>query len=324
MRSTIIMILTLSCALLGVTHAQSKLDPSKLAASIVAVRAQIPAQARTSRALGTERFGSGVVIDAKGLIITVGYLILEAAEVQLKQMNGRVVPAEILAYDHRSGFGLLRALGSLEAPAMSLGDSSRLLADSPALVMSFGQLQPVTVTSRRTFAGYWEYLLDGAIFTQPPHPTFAGAALLNQQGKLVGIGSLMVADAAARPDTPGNMFVPIARLLPIMGDLLTHGRSAAPPRPWLGIYAQESAEGLVVSALAAEGPAEAAGVQDRDLIIAVGELMVSTMADFLIAVWRYGDAGAVIPLTVRRAGLEKHIEIHSRDRYDWLRLAWDN
>ena len=213
--------------------------------------------------LGTQRDGTGVVIDSNGLILTIGYLILEASEVEISGVAPEPVPARIVAYDHESGFGLLRAAQPLQVAPIPLGASAEVESRQPMMVVSrAGELDAagVYVVDRRDFAGYWEYLLEDAIFTAPPHAQFGGAALINREGRLVGIGSLFVNDAGfqERP-IPGNMFVPIDHLKPIMADLLTRGRRADPGRPWLGVTLEEHQGRVFVTAGVARRPGGSRG-----------------------------------------------------------------
>ncbi len=292
--------------------------------SVVGVEARVPADARTANALGTRREGSGVVIDDKGLVLTIGYLILEAESTEIVLPGDRRIPAEVVAYDYDSGFGLLRALGRLDLDPVDLGDSSALTAHSQILVASFGYAQnltPALVASRRDFAGYWEYLLPNAIFTTPPHRGFGGAALFGPDGRLLGIGSLFVGDAAAK-DQPlaGNMFVPIDALKPIMADLLSHGRRSGPGHPWLGVFTQELRGRLFVDRVSPQGPAAAAGLAVGDIIVSVGDAPVAGMADFYRKIWALGEPGVTVPLTVLKADGLSQVEIKSGDRYDYLKL----
>ncbi len=291
--------------------------------AVVGVRTKIPADARTAGVLGTEREGSGVVIGEDGLVLTIGYLILEAESAEIVLPGERVVPAEVVAYDYDTGFGLLRPLDRLDVEPMALGTSADLGQKSPVLVASFGGTEaaiPAYVVSRRDFAGYWEYLLPVAIFTAPPHRTFGGAGLLGADGKLLGIGSLFVADAVAETNLPGNMFVPIDALKPILAELIDRGRAAGPVRPWLGVYTEETRGRLFVSRVAPEGPAAAAGLEAEDIILAVKGQPVATLAGFYRAVWALGEAGVEVPLTVVRGAGLAEIPVKSGDRYDYLKL----
>lgn len=302
--------------------AQPKVED--LADSAVGVSAIIPGDAVTARALGTERAGNGIIIDSGGLVLTIGYLILEAATVELTEANGRVVPAEVVAYDFNSGFGLVRAALPLNGRPVPLGSSETLLEGDPALVLVHGSTGvPVSasVVSRRPFAGYWEYLLEEAIFTTPAHPGFGGAGLVDVNGALVGIGSLFVGDAVAGRRLPGNMFVPIDELKPILGDLLAFGRSSAVPRPWLGVTTREVGPLLAVVRVTPDGPAERAGIRPGHTIFSVDGEPVTGMEDFYRKVWSLGDAGVAVPIEVRTPGrAAERVVIQSDDRYRYLRL----
>ena len=296
----------------------------KLLAAIVGVRARVPEDARTAQALGTQRVGSGIVIDSNGLIVTIGYLILEASHVQVMVAENKVLEAEILAYDHDTGFGLLRASEPIDVAPMQLGESAGLGEGDQLLVSGFGGRQaarPAVLVSRRDFAGYWEYLLENAIFTAPPYPLFGGAALVNGQGELVGVGSLMVADAyRGDPPLPGNVFLPVDQLKSVLGDLLTAGRSTAVSRPWLGVYLNEVDNLLIVERLAVDGPAAGAGMQPGDIILGVTGQPVTSMADFYRKLWAVGGPGDKIPLTVLKGAQMHEVSVTAGDRYKWLRL----
>ena len=320
--------LLFACALIGVwpRPAAAQSDLMELLSSVVAVEARVPGDARTAAILGDERLGSGIVIDGAGLVVTIGYLILEATDAWVRTGGGQRVSADILAYDHETGFGLLRAKAPLDKVVpMVLGDSDALVEGTPAVIASFGGpgvLQPVLTVSRRDFAGYWEYLLENAIFTSPPYRFFGGAALMSTGGRLVGIGSLIVPDAASEPDpAPGNMFVPIAQLKSVLADLIASGRSGNPLRPWLGVYAEESKDGqVVVMSLADDGPALKAGVEPGDVIVSAGDVRVQGLADFYRKLWHGRGPGDRVTLTVERDGESRSIDVLGGNRYRWLRL----
>jgi S1-C subfamily serine protease len=289
---------------------------------VVGVHAKVPPSARSAENLGTERQGGGVVIGADGLVLTIGYLIMEAVQAEIVERDGNVVPAEVVAYDYETGFGLLRPLGKLRATAIELGDSTGLAARSRVLVAGPDGPSPAMVVSRRDFAGYWEYLLPDAIFTSPPYRSFGGAALISADGRLLGIGSLIVGDAGEPGgNLPGNMFVPVSALTPILADLLSKGRSSAPRRPWLGLYTQELRGHLIVNRVAAGSPAAAAGITANAIVMAVGNRSVSNLAEFYRAVWALGDAGVQVPLTLLDSSQGyREVIVTSGDRYDYLKL----
>lgn len=306
------------------TIAAGQTPDNSAARAVVQIEAVVPPDARTARSLGTTRQGSGVVIDNSGLIVTIGYLILEAVEVTVTGGDD-VVPATIVAYDHETGFGLLRANNPLDVPPVGLGSSAELSPMEPLLVVSYaGELDAsgVYLVDRREFAGYWEYLLEDALFTSPPHRQYGGAALIDQQGQLVGIGSLFVGDAGRRggQNAPGNMFVPIDGLKPIMGDLLSNGRRADPGRPWLGLTLEEHRGRVFVMRVAPDGPGEAAGIQINDMILGVDGVEVESLSDLYRKTWSRGEAGVAVPLDVLQGIEVKPVTVDSADRYRYLRL----
>ncbi|WP_051340159.1 S1C family serine protease [Azospirillum halopraeferens] len=303
--------------------AAQALDPERLLAAVVRVEAEIPGDAQSARTLGTDRTGTGVAIDGDGLIVTIGYTVMEAASITVTTQTGRRHPAELVAYDQASGFGLLRAGFGFDAPPLPLGDSAAAGEGTPVLVLSRGgahAAMPAMVVSRREFAGYWEYLLDNAIFTAPPHPAFNGAALVDGSGRLVGIGSLIVGEAVPGRAVPGNMFVPVSELTPILGDLLAFGQRQDPPRPWLGVSLREERDWLLVERVTANGPAHAAGLRAGDRIVGIGGRSAGKLAGFYRTLWDLGPAGVAVPLTVLRGTAVVPLTVESADRLRHMRL----
>jgi S1-C subfamily serine protease len=290
--------------------------------AMVALRVEIPEDAFTASVLGTERTGNGVVIRADGLVLTIGYLILEAESIWITANDGAVVAGHPLAYDFVTGFGLVQPLGRLEAPPLALGTSAALDVGDEVIVLGHGgraHALKADVFARREFAGPWEYVLDEALFTTPAHPEWSGAALLDEDGRLAGIGSLFVQEQARDDVVKGNMFVPIDVFGPVQEDLLRHGYRSGPARPWLGMYTAETPDGLVVTGLAAGGPAEQAGVQHGDTVVEVAGERVDGLADLYRRVWRQGPAGSVIALTLARGGAPARVRVASGDRNDSLK-----
>ncbi len=289
--------------------------------SVVMVHAEIPEDAFTANALGTERVGSGVVIGADGLVLTIGYLITEATSIWLTSIDGRVVPGHALAFDQTTGFGLVLPLGPLSMPALARGSARSLDVAHEVIVIGHGGLAhslKAKIIARREFAGYWEYVLDEALFTAPPHPEWGGTALVGEDGRLLGIGSLLVQEAVSGETFDANMFVPIDLLEPVLHDLKSLGRRGGPPRPWLGLYAAELQDRLVVSMLAQSGPAHRAGVRRGDHLLAVADRPVSSLADLFRKIWSVGPAGSEIPLTLARGPETLHVRVQSADRNDFL------
>lgn len=293
-------------------------------AAVVTLKSTIPADAFTAGILGTERAGFGVLIERSGLVLTIGYLVTEAETIWLGLSDGRTVPGHALGYDQATGFGLVQALARLDVPVLPLGRSGTLDIGAEVIVAGAGGRQHATaaiVVGKQEFAGYWEYLLDEAIFTAPAHPFWGGAALIGPAGDLCGIASLRL-DQTNEGGSGGeqlNMIVPIELLPPILDDLKTLGRPKTPPRPWLGLYAVEVDGQVLAAGLAEGGPAERSGLATGDIIVAVAGKRVSTLAEFYRSLWALGDAGATVPLTVYHQGVVSEVAVESGDRKSFLK-----
>jgi S1-C subfamily serine protease len=303
--------------------AAAGLEADQLFAAVVKVQTRAVPDARSSATLGPEREGSGIVIGDGGLILTIGYLLVEADDVSIVDARGRTLPAQVIAYDHATGLGLVKPVVPFDVAAMPLGDSTRLREREPMMIVNAGGADDVTlafVVSKRGFTASWEYLLDQAIFTSPPAANWSGAALVGKDGRLYGVGSLIVRDASAgEAGLPGNMFVPIDALKPILDDMVRTGRRAGPPRPWLGVAADEVQGRLVVSRVSPDGPADEAGIEVGDIILAVAGEGVRTQADFYRKVWGRGAAGSEVPLRVLQGIDLKELKVKSIDRVDYFR-----
>ena len=289
--------------------------------SVVKVRTSIPAAAFTADVLGTERIGSGVLINNSGLILTVGYLVTEAETVWLTTNLNQSIPGHVVAYDQSSGLGLVQALGSLDIDASELDQSDLVTVNDDIFFISYGGIEHSLcskISRIDEFAGYWEYLLEAAVYTSPPHPQWGGAAVFNKKGHIIGIGSLFLQEIFEGQNLQGNLAIPTSILKSIMGDMLEFGRSSAPARPWLGMYAVESEKTLTVNSLARYGPAELAGVLQGDKVVGVGEESVSTLANFFRSVWTLGAAGVSVPININRNGNQLQLVINSIDRNDFL------
>jgi serine protease Do len=295
----------------------TKISPQILDA-VIRIHAEVTPGARTSAYLGSEREGSGVLIDSDGLIVTIGYLVTEAMAIEVTTADGKKVPASLVGLDNDSGLAV-----PLTAKPLALGRSAGLAERQVVLAAGFGgaeAAQPARVVSRRLFAGYWEYLLDDAIFTAPPLLNWSGAALIDGDGKLVGIGSLIVHDAVPGTVEPGNMFVPVDRLTASLADLLASGRPATPPHPWLGVNAREIDGRVVVIRVSDESPAQRAGLTRGSIVTAVAGEKVSDLADFYRRLWAQGAAGVEVPLTVEEHGASREVTVKTMNRYDYLKL----
>ncbi len=296
-------------------------DLERALASVVNLRTVVPEDAFTAQTLGTERGGSGVVI-RENVVLTIGYLITEAEEVWITLNDDRVVAGHPLAYDQATGFGLVQALGHLDLPALPLGDSSRAKPGSRVVMAAAGgraHSLAARIVAKQEFAGYWEYVLDEAIFIAPSHPFWGGAGLIGKAGELIGIGSLQVEQRATGNEGGQlNMVVPIDLLKPIFDDMLTAGRASRPPKPWLGLFATELEGKVFVVGVYTDAPADQAGLKPGDLIVSVAGESVDGLAGFFRKVWSLGPAGEDVPLIVQREGETLQVTVASSEREHFL------
>ncbi|MDX9998007.1 MAG: S1C family serine protease [Phenylobacterium sp.] len=298
-----------------------RFDLDEALSAVVALEAKVPEDALTALSLGTERLGNGTVIGPNGLVLTMGYLVTEAEEVILTRNDGTRVPAHVLGVDQVTGLALVQALEPLELPAMPLGDSRELPPGSEVILAGGGGRAHAVaghILARLPFAGYWEYLLEEAIFAGPAHPHWSGAALIGPTGELVGVGSLTLQGQTRQGPQPINMFVPIELLPPILDDL-ARGKPRDTARPWLGVLAQEVGPHVVVVGVSPRGPASRAELRAGDVIMAVDQVPVTTLAEFYTRLWALGPAGVTVPLTIQRDGDVFDVEVRSRDRAALLR-----
>jgi S1-C subfamily serine protease len=294
-------------------------DLDQAVSAVVGLRATVPSDALTAESLGTERTGNGVIIRGDGLVLTIGYLITEAETVWITLVDGRVVEGDVVAYDQETGLGLVQALARLSLPALPLGSSAAVQVGERVVVAGAGGLDhsvAARIVAKREFAGYWEYLLDEAIFTTPAHPYWGGTAVIGHAGDLVAIGSLQLEQAriGATEGDHVNMSVPIDLLKPIMDDLLMLGRPSRPPRPWLGLMAAEIDDKVVVVGLSERGPAAEVNLRNGDVVVAVAGAEVDSLADLFRGIWALGPAGVDVPLRINRDGRTFDLRVPSVDR----------
>jgi len=296
-------------------------DLDRALAAIVGIHCIIPQDAFSAETLGTERAGNGVVIE-DGLVLTIGYLITEAEAVWLHLADGRVVEGHALGFDATTGFGLVQALGQLDLEPLTLGSSAETrIGDRVIVGGAGGRTRSVAsqIVAKQEFAGYWEYLLDEAVFTYPAHPNWGGTGLLNVRGELIGIGSLQLEREREGKDEHVNMVVPIDLLKPILDDLRKFGRVNKPARPWLGLLSTEIDNRVVVIGISSNGPAARAELKTGDVILAVNGDRVTSQTGFYRKLWALGDAGVDVPLTVHHEGVTFDVTVTSTDRFKLLK-----
>jgi S1-C subfamily serine protease len=298
-------------------------DLDEALSAVVGLRTIIPSDAFTAETLGTERLGHGVIIRKDGLILTIGYLVTEAETVWIRLSDGRVLQGHVLGYDQETGFGLVQSLARIDLPWLPLGDSGTIKVGEDVVVGGTGGREnslAASIVAKQEFAGYWEYLLDQALFTAPSHPHWGGTALIGGDGQLLGIGSLQVqqVDREGR-SSDINMMVPINLLKPILDDLTTLGRPRKPARPWLGLYATEVGNRIAVAGVAGKGPAKTADLRAGDIIMNVAGDDVRNLAGFFRRIWALGPAGVEVPITINRKGRTMDLRVTSADRRRFLK-----
>lgn len=279
--------------------------------SVVKLTVKVVPGARSARSLGQSREGTGVVIDSSGLVMTIGYLVTEAESVELSTADGRKFPATVLGIDSVTGLGLVKSLQPLPVKPADFGQSSAANLRDMVLIVGFDGVAPAYIVSKRPFVGYWEYLLDEALYTAPATVNWQGAALLSREGKLLGIGSLAVGDAVGQAGVPGNMFVPIDAMKPVLGDFIANGRATSKPRPWLGISSQEVQGKVIVTRVNPEGPADEAGLKAGDIIVGFGGQPLAGQADLYIRLWKSGEAGVEVTLDVLKGNRIEPVKVRS-------------
>jgi len=296
-------------------------DLERALSSVVGLHSIVPSDAFTADTLGLERAGNGVLID-DGLVLTIGYLITEADTVWLHLGDGHVVQGHALGFDSETGFGLVQALGKIDLPTLTIGSSKAVEVGERVVVGGAGgrtRSLAGRIAAKQEFAGYWEYVLDEAIFTYPAHPNWGGTALIAANGQLAGIGSLQLERAREGKNEHLNMIVPIDLLKPILDDMRKFGRVNRPVRPWLGLYSTEIEDKVVVVGIAPKGPASRAEIKTGDVVVAVKGERVSTLGGFYRKVWAQGQAGAEVPLTLYRDGVTFDVRVNSSDRAKFLK-----
>ena len=318
-----------AAALVSVANTSPKVDEAKYqklveaTSAVVGVKVKALGNARSNESLGQEREGSGVLIGKEGLVLTISYLVLEADQVQVTDHEGQTVPAVVVAYDHATGFGLLRPLAPIAGRPIKLGSAGPVTQLDRLMIVTGGEEQNIsiaTVVSKREFAGYWEYLIDNAIFTAPARFDHSGAALINSEGELVGIGSLFVLDALTPGERlPGNMFVPIDLLRPVLDEMVRTGTQSAARRPWLGLNSLEEDGRVKIVQVNDESPAAAAGLVAGDIILSLDGQPVESLRQFYQALWARGPAGVQVSLRVLHGPNVRDVTVTSIDRSDFMK-----
>ena len=317
----IFLISTTSISLSEQKKITSEEDVRRIYQSVVKIDSIVPSDARTANSLGTIRGGNGIVIDDKH-ILTIGYIVVEAETITITLPNGGVVPAELAGYDHTTGFGILKTILPSKLTPLQIGNSDKLNKEDLLYVLPYlteGAPSAVKMVSRRSFTGWWEYFLDKPIYTHPMNTSFAGSALINEFGELLGIGSLYVADAAAEGvPMPGNLFVPINDLKPILNDLIVNGKRTADVKPYMGLTSNDDTGKVMVTRVNDDGPAAKAGFKENDIILKVNKINIQDTEKFYKTVWSQGGPGTLLDFEIERNNQIISLKLTTMDRNDFF------
>jgi len=317
----IFLISTASVSLSEQKKITSEEDVRRIYQSVVKIDSIVPSDARTANSLGTIRGGNGIVIDDKH-ILTIGYIVVEAETITITLPNGGVVPAELAGYDHTTGFGVLKTILPSKLTPLQIGDSDKLNKEDLLYVLPYlteGAPSAVKMVSRRSFTGWWEYFLDKPIYTHPMNTSFAGSALINEFGELLGIGSLYVSDAAAEGvPMPGNLFVPINDLKPILNDLIVNGKRTADVKPYMGLTSNDDTGKVMVTRVNDDGPAAKAGFKENDIILKVNRINIQDTEKFYKTVWSQGGPGTLLDFEIERNNQIISLKLTTMDRNDFF------
>ena len=317
----IFLISTTSISLSEQKKITSEEDVRRIYQSVVKIDSIVPSDARTANSLGTIRGGNGIVIDDKH-ILTIGYIVVEAETITITLPNGGVVPAELAGYDHTTGFGILKTILPSKLTPLQIGDSDKLNKEDLLYVLPYlteGAPSAVKMVSRRSFTGWWEYFLDKPIYTHPMNTSFAGSALINEFGELLGIGSLYVSDAAAEGvPMPGNLFVPINDLKPILNDLIVNGKRTSDVKPYMGLTSNDDTGKVMVTRVNDDGPAAKAGFKENDIILKVNKINIQDTEKFYKTVWSQGGPGTLLDFEIERNNQIISLKLTTMDRNDFF------
>ncbi len=286
--------------------------------SVVYIHTTVSRDHPSTKILGNERLGSGVVVDPSGLILTVNYVVMGAQTISVAFQKGRRTKAEIVAQDFEVGLALIRVnRQGLAAAEVGAGD---VLERSDEVIL-LGAMQPqerrVTggfVTYVGEYEGYWEYLIDHGIVSNAPNPGYGGGGLFTTTGRLAGTVSLNLNEIAR-----SSLAIPIDCYRSHRDELVHHGRVVSRPRrAWIGIFAHVVEEGVVVAGVVPDGPGERGGLQDGDVIVSLNAEEVASRREFYMSLWRH-EPGEPLTLEVMRDNKMRRFEVKGGDRAHFYR-----
>jgi S1-C subfamily serine protease len=284
----------------------------------VSIRSMTPQRHPSARILGTERMGSGAIIDTEGHILTVGYVVMGARSIEITLPDQQRYSATLLFQDFESGIAILQIPGG-DLPTVPLGRSDALKeGDKVIILAATDQTQrmasPGFISALRPFDAYWEYMLDQAILTTAMNPGFGGGPLLDALGQMIGVVSLNL-------NSPKEMSlaIPIDLFHRVKDSVFTFGEVAGRrPRPWVGIYTEAVEGGVAVIGLIPNGPSSRAGLEVKDVILELDNVEISGRRELYEAMWRR-RAGDELTFTVQRGEDIHEVRVRSVDRSEYYR-----
>ena len=286
--------------------------------SVVHIHAVVARDHPSTQILGNDRLGSGVVVDASGLILTVNYVVMGAQSIEVAFIKGRRTRAELVAQDFEVGLALLKVKRQ-GLPAVALGNDDALEPGSSVIALASTGTQERRVAgglviSVGEFEAYWEYLLDRSIVASAPNPGFGGGGLFTLTGALVGVLSLNLNEIAR-----SSLAIPADYYRKHEHELLRYGRVVSRPRrAWLGVFAHPVEEGVIVAGVVPDGPGDRGGLQEGDLIVSLNAEEVASRRDLYLRLWRH-EPGASLILEVMRDSKVRRVEVRGGDRAYFFR-----
>ena len=259
--------------------------------------------------------GSGVIVDARGFVVTNNHVIDGADEIQVVLNDGSTLDAEVVGTDADTDVAVLRVTGGTNLPVVTLGSSSKLRVGDVVFAIGnpFGVGQTVTMgivsATGRNQLGITNFenfiQTDAAI-----NPGNSGGALIDAYGNLVGINTAIFSRSGGSLGI--GFAIPVDMVRGIIDQIVTYGEVR---RGWIGIAGQDvtpalaesfglqGTRGVLISSVVADGPAARAGIRPGDVITEIDDVsidsafdVVSTVAgrppDSIIRVrgWRGGEA----------------------------------
>jgi len=277
----------------------------------VHIEARIPETHPSTRILGSERMGSGTIIDAAGLVLTVNYVVLGAEQVKVTMIDQRAYVAEVVRTDFASGLALVR-IPEERLTALTLRHTSDVaLGEECFVVASVGEgsarIANGAISYLGPFDANWEYVLERAIMTTAMNPGLGGGPLCDPLGRVLGVVSLNLNEIGRF-----SLAVPSDYYLDARDDFVDGRRPAVGARAWLGLFCYSVKEHVVIQGLLPGGPGEQAGLKAGDVILAIDGEDVGDRRSLYRRLWTH-PAGDPVTLKIFRGRETKTVTVASGD-----------